>query len=129
MRKAILMMLLAVASSSAVAAWVKVGGNDTAAFFADPATIRRAGDTVKMWHLYDYKTVRAPEGIKPYISIRVQSEFDCKGERARLLSGSFHSGNMAGGEIVYKGSDPGSWAPVPPHTTNETLWKFACGKR
>jgi hypothetical protein len=129
MRNAIFMMLLAVVSSSAAAEWITAVITENITTYADPATIRRAGDMVKMWHLYDYKTVRAPDGIKPYMSIRVQAEYDCKEVRARLLSGFFHSGNMAGGEIVYIGSDPGTWTPIPPNTIMETLWKIACGRR
>jgi len=55
MRKAILMMLLAVASSSAAAGWVEVNSDETVTVYADPATVRRAGNRATMWVLYDYK--------------------------------------------------------------------------
>ena len=51
MPKAILMMLLAVVSSSASAGWVVVGVHDTSILYADPASIHRAGNRVKMWGL------------------------------------------------------------------------------
>lgn len=53
MHKAILMILLAVVSSSAVAEWVQFGGNETITIYVDPATIHKAGNMVKMWFLYD----------------------------------------------------------------------------
>ena len=58
MRKTILMILLAVASSSPAAEWVKVSENETAAIYVDPATIGKAGDLVKMWRLLDFKAVK-----------------------------------------------------------------------
>jgi hypothetical protein len=48
MRKLILILLLAVLSSSAMAEWIKVGANDNSTIYADPATIRKEGNMVKM---------------------------------------------------------------------------------
>jgi hypothetical protein len=72
MRKALLILLLAVVSNSAVAEWVQVGGNETAITYADPATIRKAGNVVTMWRLLDYTKARGIEGIKPYASVKAQ---------------------------------------------------------
>jgi hypothetical protein len=77
LRKANLMMLLAVVSNFAVAGWVEVGGNETATTFADPATIRKAGNMVEMWHLVDYTKARGIEGIRPYLSMKARDEYDC----------------------------------------------------
>jgi hypothetical protein len=130
MRKAISLMLLAVVSSGAAAEWVVVGSseNSTTTIYADPATIHRKGDMVKMWSLVDYKT---PQGSapKPYMSMRSQDEYDCKDERARGLSLTRHAGNMARGKTVFTDSHREKWEPVPPNSVGEGLWKFACGKR
>lgn len=127
MRTAILVMLLAGVSSSAAAAWVQVDFDGNATVYADPDTIRRAGNLVKMWNLIDYKTTRAAAG-NPYVSIRAQSEFDCKKERMRSLYLSFHSGNMSGGNTVDSVNESGNWIPVAPGSMNETLRQIACGK-
>jgi hypothetical protein len=130
MHKAISMMLLTVVSTGAAAEWVAVGssGNSTTTIYADPATIRKSGNMVKMWSLVDYKT---PQGgvPKPYMSIRSRDEYDCNDERARGLSLTRHAGNMARGETVFKDSHPEKWEPVPPNSVGEGLWKFACAKR
>ena len=128
MRKTILIMLLAVVSSSAAADWVYLGGNDTITFYADPTTIRKAGNVVKLWNLFDLKTAQLVNG-KRYMSTKGQTEYDCKEERTRELYASFHSGNMARGEIVELASNmASSWTPVAPRSISEDLWKFACGK-
>jgi Surface-adhesin protein E len=128
MRKTILLTLLAVVSSSAVAEWVLAGRNEITAAYFDPATISKTGNTVKMWNLFDLRTARLLDK-QPYMSMKRQVEYDCKEERSRLLSFSGHSENMAGGEVVFSDSDPHNWEPVSPGSGNETLWKIACGKR
>lgn len=127
-RTAILTLLLAALSSSAAAEWVEVAGNEVTVAYADSGTILRAGNTVKMWHLLDYAKARRIEGVKPYLSIRMQDEYDCAQQRARTLSMSLHSGNMGAGEVLGTVADPGEWRPVPPDTLVETLRAFACGR-
>ena len=121
-------LLLAAASSSAAAGWVEVGGNEGTVACADSGTIRRSGNMVRMWHLLDYANARRIEGIKPYLSIKMQDEYDCAQERTRTLSLSLYSGNMGAGEVLGTVTDPGDWRPVPADTLVETLRAFACGK-
>jgi surface-adhesin protein E len=128
MRKSILMMLLAVVSSSAAAEWVEVDRTESETAYADSTTIRRRGDMVKMWSLFDLKTLELANG-KPYMSQREQREYDCKEELTRMLHFSLHGANMGGGTVVHVGPDPGKWTPVAPGSIAESLWKFACGKR
>ena len=68
MRKAILVMLLAVVSSSASAAWVKVSISEAGTGYVDPATIRKTGDKVTMSEMTDYKIV--PDTTFPYKSVK-----------------------------------------------------------
>jgi hypothetical protein len=128
MRKVILMMLLAVVSSNAVAEWVAVTHNKTVFVYADPATIRKAGNMVKMWELIDFKTVQLPDKNKPYMSIKYQLEFDCNKEQSRILTYYAYSGNMGGGEMAGFSSNPDKWEPVVPDAASEFLWQTACGK-
>ena len=128
MRKAILMVLLAGVSSSAAAEWVAVGGGETSTAYAEPATIRRAGNTVKMWSLLDFEKARV-SATHVYMSVKGQDEYDCKEERSRRLYFSRHSGNMGEGEVVYTNADSDRWEPVPPRSVIGALWKLACEKR
>jgi hypothetical protein len=128
MPKAILLMLLTVVSSSAAAEWVEVGRAENITFYADPATIRRSGDLVKMWELHDLKTRYLFEMSKPVMSYMSKLEYDCKEEQSRQLYLSGHSGNMLVGERIFTNDYPDTWHQVVPGTITETLWKFACGK-
>jgi hypothetical protein len=127
MRKTILMMLVAVASSSALAAWVEVDRTEMGSLYVDLATIRRADDRVKMWELFDYKTAQASP-VKSYLSMRAQTEYDCKEGRTRALNISAHSGSMAGGEVVSTTSDPGNWSPISRGSIRAALWEMVCEK-
>jgi hypothetical protein len=128
LRKVIFMLLLAILSGSAAAAWVAVGGNDVSNTYVDPATILKAGDKVKMWHLVDFNAPQAKPSGKRYMSEKLQYEYDCKEPRARMRSFLSHSGNMGGGVMVEGDWHPRMWEPIPPGSVIDYLRKFACGK-
>ncbi len=113
--------MLAIVSSSAIAEWVEVGTNDYHASieitaYADPTSIRKVGDIVKMRTRVGYKPVEMVDGkkqksiIAKAISVEwSQGEYDCKNIQFRA-------------EISYE------WTPVTPDSIDDKLWKYACGK-
>lgn len=133
MRKFVLMLLLTVVSSSALAAWVQVGSSTDFNSYADPASIRKdgvgamQGSKAKMLSLIDYTTVLTAAG-KSYASIKAQHEFDCRQEQVRMLYSSIYSGHMGNGVEVESKFQPENWRPVPTRSIEEILWKVACGK-
>ena len=130
MRNAILTALLALSSTNAAAAWFKVAGNDSVTGYADPVTIRKAGDRVKIWGLFDFKAERRTDTGKPYKSSALHYEFNCREGQVRMHYFSLYSGNMNRGRVVRSAitSDQG-WTRVPPGSIDEALLKFACAKR
>ena len=128
MLKLLALAVACLVSHNAAAEWVKVGGNERLTFYVDPSTIRKAGNMVKMWSLSDYITANVTAFGKPHLSEMLQLEYDCKEEQSRVLALTFHSENMAKGEITYKESSPRTWEPVPPGSGVATMWKIACAK-
>jgi len=128
MRKAILMLLLAVVSSSAMAEWVEVGSSKTETLYFDPSTIRGVDDMAKMWALNDFKVTQRLDERKPFKSEKAEYEYDCKQTQSRLLYFTSYTESMAGGEVVDFNVVPGEWAPVLPDSGLEALWKIVCGK-
>jgi len=126
MKRLLLTLMLAVVSSSAMAKWVKVDEDKLVTAYADPNTIRKSGNKVKMWALWDYSTAQEG-GSKPYMSVRIQNEYNCKEETIRQIFATTFSGNMAGGHTINMQGGK-KWEPVAPRTIGETLWKFVCGK-
>ena len=128
MRKVIFMMLLAVVTNSAMAKWAEVGATAIFTAYVDPATIQKAGNRVKMWDLFDFSITQTLMD-KQFHSIKSQREFDCKETSMRLLYTTSHTLKMGAGSIVYTSNLVRDWAPVPPESINEILWRFACGKK
>ena len=126
----LLLTLLLLSSEPVFAEWVLTSGDDEAGLkvYIDPDSIRRKGNLVKMWQLYDYKTVQTVAGDS-LLSIKRYNEFDCTEERTRMLAYTWFSGNMASGKVVYSTPDEQQWEPVVPRTINRTLWKVACKKK
>jgi len=140
MHRVILMLLLASINSYAAthdethytshrAVWTEVGINeDGAVVYANPISIRKSGNRVKMWILHDYKSVRNTLGLMN-LSSRSLNEYDCKEKQATMHFLYVHSGNMGRGEAVQiNGEYCCWWIHVSPGTINEILWKTACGK-
>ena len=130
-QRLILIMLLLLSSGPAYAEWVEVSESEILGgyvVYAEPSTIRRKGDLVKMWHLLDNKISpkRVPE---PYLSMKGQNHYDCAEERTRKLFEMYFSGNMGRGEQLYTNSDETRWEPIVPGSIGQVMWKFACGKK
>ena len=141
MRKAIVMVLLLVASGNAAAQWVEwfvpkgnlsqwvaANSNEAITIYADTATIRKAGGIAQMWDLTDMQTGKALGGEKRALSFKKEQEYDCNKQQARILYISWHSGNMGEGEIIGSDHTLGNWRPVLLGTIHERLWKTACGR-
>lgn len=130
MRKVILMLLLAVVSGNVMAEWVAIGKSDDdgMTIYANPSTIRKNGNIVKMWTLNDFTTMQTYAGYS-YMAVRSQGEFNCKDELYRILATTYHSKNMAGGDVVRSDFIPNAWSGVPPESIAEALWAIACSKK
>ena len=126
-----LIILLLLSSGPAYAEWVVLpGGGDDAvlAVYVDPGTIQRKGDLVKMWSLYNFTTIQT-NASTPYSSYKAQNEYDCAGERSRILAVTFFSGQMGRGQVVFSDSAENDWQPVAPESIGRSLWKRACSKQ
>jgi hypothetical protein len=126
-----LIILLLLGSGLAYGEWVSIslskmeGSYDV---YADPATIRRNGDLVKMWILYDYKILQSATGVA-HLSDSIQMEANCTEKLQRRLAYRWWSGNMGVGNVVFSYSAEGNWIPIGPGTVGHTVWSFACSMK
>ena len=128
--KLLIAALLAVFSTSVMAEWTKIidGNTGTDTIYADHSTIRKSGNKVKMWLLYDTKVAQTVEGMR-YLSMSEQDEYDCKEETRRVLALIAYSKNMGAGEVVHTtGAIHEEPRPIPPGSMVEGIFKVACGK-
>ena len=63
MTRALLIVLLMLSSGPAYAEWMSLGSSESGTtVYADPATMRRGGDLVKMLVLFDFKSKQTKYG-------------------------------------------------------------------
>ena len=121
--------VLAAASVTAKAeVWIETSKNDAYKAYADPSSIRREGDIVKMWSMFDYKNPQTGIPGKPHQSTRRQFEYDCKQNRARALAVSSHAAHDGKGDPIAAASLKYNWSAVVPDSADDYLLKFACKK-
>lgn len=107
--------------------WIKVGSSTAEGgynTYYDPATVRRTGDKVKMWHLHDFKGTQV-SADKTYSSSKNWVEYDCASAQRRTLYFSWNAKNMDAGETVYRMDVPSEWRPVAPRSIAEMLMRVA----
>jgi hypothetical protein len=76
-------LLAAVGASAQAEVWIETSRNDDYLAYADPSSVRRDGDLVKMWSMFDYKNPQPGIPGKAYLSTRRHFEYDCKRARTR----------------------------------------------
>jgi hypothetical protein len=134
-RKAVLMMLLALVSGSAAAKWEVVGRTERSTLYAD-AFRPQQGDLVRMWTLSDLTRSQAFTDGKTFSSVVRQEEFNCVEDRMRTLYLEFNANNMGLGDAIYSTSTRSVWAVVGPRpadgelrSTDRLFFEIACRKR
>lgn len=130
-KKILLAVVVVIGSQGVLAEWVELGvnGSGDASVYVDQATIRKTNGTVKMWSLIDFKRPMLLAKSAPYLSLKLQTEYDCRNEQTRTIFASFHSQHQGGGSVVNTSATADQWQPVPPESTVEALWKFVCNTK
>jgi hypothetical protein len=123
MKKFVLLCAVSFATSAS-ATWVKMSENDDADVYIDATTIVKNGDFRQVWQLHD-EIKRARDGTR---SSRILWEYDCKGERVRMISATGHDGPMATGKKLYNVYKASDWRDIAPDTMGENGFKVVCTK-
>jgi hypothetical protein len=123
------LLTLLVSSGPACAEWMSFGASDSGTtVYADPATMRREGDLVKMLVLFDFKTKQTKADVS-YFSAKAQMEYDCAEQRFEGHTVMYFSDNMGNGQLLDRSSGKGKRLRVAPGSLDHDLWKLACGKK
>ena len=64
-------MLAALSASALAEVWIETSRNDDYLAYADPSSVRRDGDVVKMWSMFDYRNPQPGIPGKTYLSTRI----------------------------------------------------------
>ncbi len=112
-------------ATPAFAAWTAVGEDPRGTIYADPATVEKAGSSVKMWSILDFKTFQRMVEVG-YFSQKSHNEYDCAGNRVRGLHVTLHAEQMGAGAVIYEDDSAHEWGEVAPESVEEALLKVAC---
>lgn len=143
----ILILMLSLVSTSAMAEWVEVTAihsqesPEIQIAYVDPATVHKNGNLVNMEVLVDHQSglsKNMDNKIAKFFSMskseitkswKVQDEFDCKDKKLRMLSYIAYSEHMGNGDIVPNDMVTGKWVPVISGSIGDALWKYACEQK
>jgi hypothetical protein len=128
MKRLILSLALVCMGATASAQWTPVMVDEMVITYIDRNTLRGQRDKsgmVRMWWLMDYQLVQITDE-KGYFSRLHHSEFDCKGQRMRLLSVALLSERMGLGDVVFEDPVPRKWTPVQDQSFQDALRDIAC---
>src|ERR1044072_7783237 len=129
MTRALLIVLLMLSSGPAYAEWMSLGSSESGTtVYADPATMRREGDLVKMLVLFDFKSKQTKTDIS-YLSAKAEMEYNCAEQRFEGHAVLYYSGNMGNGQLLDRSSGKGRRLRASPGSLDHDLWKLACGKK
>ena len=101
MKELLVVLALLATTIPAQADWTRVTSSKTGDVWADPATMRKRGNFVKIWVLHDLYKADQVGRNPPYLSLKSQNEYDCEEEQSRILSLVDYSGHMGSGDIVF----------------------------
>lgn len=124
MKKLLVTLTMAFASTSAMADLLQLSSNEKEVAYAEKDTVKKSGDIVSMWSLYDLKNTQYI-ARKPYHSIKYQMEYQCKKQQVRIRGWKYYSGKMGEGDLIYKDAFTDIWTPIE---GVEPEWQFACNK-
>jgi len=139
--KHVLTMALLLCAAKAWAGWevLTISADKQVVIYADTATLRREGDFVFTWVIYNRSTA-APDGA---MSSKALNQYDCNQYQARSWEQSFFDAPMASGKRLpgrgrntCEASDAADtqtqahcespWLPVKRGTTGEDLLRALC---
>ena len=117
---AIIVGLMALPATNALAAWKEIGQNEQSTISIDTATLQSSGGKAQIMSMLDFKKPSEdPQTKEPVNSIIGLNEFDCGTGKYRPIEFKVFTGNKGKGKVlidqktpdsVYEAIPDGSWA-------------------
>jgi hypothetical protein len=129
MNKLLLILILTIISSNALADWTLVQTGKESDEYVDTATIRLSGNLAKMWSLTNIsKNIKNIKPGEKAFAVKTVQEYDCQEHKIRSLFVAWYNDYMGTGGIERSSESPDAkWKEVTPGI-KESFWKIACGK-
>jgi hypothetical protein len=107
------------------AQWQKIGGSSGVTTSADVSSIKRDGDLVELWTLWDYDKPQVVDGPK-FLSVKQKAMYDCADHTTAITEYTTYAKNGGLGTIVFHRSKPPLFEPAKPGSAADGVFQFAC---
>lgn len=97
---------------------------DAVVVYVDIGSIRREGDKIRLWQLFDFKEPDS-RGRRSY---RTLAELDCKESKIRYVQDEYFAGKMASGALLDSNATPHEWTYAAPGTLPMMMLTVHCQK-
>lgn len=122
-------LALLLAAAPALGAWEELRRNDSVRLSIDPASIKAKGDRVDFRYLIDYRQTQGDYKTAIYRSLAARAAVRCKARTIATFETEGYAANEAKGPMVgVMKDDSARFKKVEEGTSDEDLWKRACGK-
>ena len=129
--KKLTILFLLLASTNVFAEWTPVTRTLAYIGYSDKSTKIRSGDMVRIWEMKNYSLPQPTTSGRKYLSVKIETEYDCINQRYKFLTQIYYSLNQGYGDVIsmYDSNSPWfSWVSVAPGTTASGWMIFACDK-
>lgn len=113
------------ASSTTQPRWREVGTDGGSSTSIDIASLKRAGNIVQLWSLWNYDEPQSIDGPK-FSSVKSKALFDCSDRTSADTNDAMYSERDGTGNVIFQSSNPIQFKPVAQGSKAEVIWKVVC---
>jgi hypothetical protein len=114
------------ASAQPTPAWEAITASQRGQFYIDPTSVRRADGTVRFKSLLDYAKPQMTHNGKAFRSALSSMEIDCASGVGRITQMTYHTGLMAGGQLVETQGMVQDWQDIAPESPVRRMANRVC---
>lgn len=129
MRRHLLCIFGLLISADASANWEPITRTQDFILYASPLDRNYPTESVQLWEMKDYFRPQVTSTGKPYLSVKIQSEYNCVTHKTRFLTLVFYSENLGNGKVVSAFDKPLNWSSIAPGSVSDKLRFFACREK
>jgi hypothetical protein len=105
--------------------WSLIGGGSGTSTSADLSSIKRTGDLVELWTLWNYEKPQTVNG-PTFLSMKQKGIYNCVNHASATTEYAMYSGRNGQGKVIFKRSKPAIFEPARPGSSSGGILQFAC---
>ena len=123
---ACLVLASSLAPAQSSSPWEAITASERGQFYIDPTSVRKTGSMVRFKTLLDYAKPQMTHNGKAFRSALSSMEIDCASGMGRITQMSYHTGLMAGGQLVETQGMVQDWQDIAPESPVRRMANRVC---